>query len=94
MFETTKPFLCLPTLADHVVVKRQGGSEGEGLDADVDIEGDGDVDDFGPQQYEEKDLIPCEGDSSDEEGRRENQDAAQLDITLSNRITTDGRTSE
>ena len=92
MFETTKPFFCLPILADHVVVKRQG--EGEGLDADVDIEGDGDVDDFGPHQYEEEDLIPCEGDRSEEEGRRENQGAAQLDITPSGRDTTDARTSE
>ena len=51
--------------------------EGEGPDADVDIEGDGDVDDFGPHQYEEEDLIPCEGDDSEEEGREGGQVSGQ-----------------
>ena len=80
-------------ISDHVVVKRQGGGEGEGLDADVDIEGDGDVDDFGPYQYEEGDLIPCGGDSSEEEEKREDQFAARLDGTLSGRDTADATTS-
>ena len=84
---------------DHVVVKRQGGGEGEGLDADVDIEGDGDVDDFGPHQYKEEDLIPCGSDSSEDEGKMEGQGSAgvvhQVDqCSLPGAANTDTRTSE
>ena len=80
---------------DHVVVKRQGGGEGEGLDADVDIEGDGDVDDFGPHQYEEGDLIPCGSDSSEDEGERKSQDGGYVDqCSLPGEANTDTRASE
>ena len=51
------------------------------------------MDDFGPYQYEEGDLIPCGGDSSEEEEKREDQFAARLDGTLSGRDTADATTS-
>ena len=88
--------VCLPTpaLPDHVVVKRQEGGEGEELDADIDIEGDDDVDDFGPHQYEEGDLIPCGGDDNEEKGKEEGEVGAQLGLTLPGRANADTRTPE